>query len=147
MPVKNFKITPLQGQVTVLYRFDGVTGAFPSGGLTLGSGGLFMARRSKMAHRITGLSSKSLLAGNSQSCTPSTAPTARAHGERRSRARTVRTTELLNTGDRRNAALSTALLPQERSRLFITSTDPTVANPLRHWFSGPMETSMAQLWF
>ena len=35
-----FKITPA-GQVTVLYSFDGVTGAFPSSGLTLGSDGNF----------------------------------------------------------------------------------------------------------
>jgi uncharacterized repeat protein (TIGR03803 family) len=35
-----FKTTPA-GQVTVLYSFDGVTGAFPSGGLTLGGDGNF----------------------------------------------------------------------------------------------------------
>ena len=105
-----FKVTPA-GQVTVLYSFEGVTGAFPSGGLTLGSDGNFMAPRLKTAHRITGLSSKSLPAGNSQSCTRSTAPTARAPGEHRSRAQMAVTTELLNTGDRRNAAPSTGLLP------------------------------------
>jgi uncharacterized repeat protein (TIGR03803 family) len=35
-----FKITPA-GQVSVLYSFDGVTGALPSGGLTLGTDGNF----------------------------------------------------------------------------------------------------------
>ena len=35
-----FKITPA-GQLSVLYNFDGVTGAFPSSGLTLGSDGNF----------------------------------------------------------------------------------------------------------
>jgi uncharacterized repeat protein (TIGR03803 family) len=35
-----FKITPA-GQVSVLYSFDGVTGAFPSSGLTLGTDGNF----------------------------------------------------------------------------------------------------------
>ncbi|MGA6980197.1 MAG: choice-of-anchor tandem repeat GloVer-containing protein, partial [Candidatus Sulfotelmatobacter sp.] len=35
-----FKTTPA-GQVTVLYSFEGVTGAFPSGGLTLGGDGNF----------------------------------------------------------------------------------------------------------
>jgi uncharacterized repeat protein (TIGR03803 family) len=35
-----FKITPA-GQVSVLYNFDGVTGAFPSSGLTLGTDGNF----------------------------------------------------------------------------------------------------------
>jgi uncharacterized repeat protein (TIGR03803 family) len=35
-----FKITPA-GQVSVLYSFDGVTGAFPSSGLTLGTNGNF----------------------------------------------------------------------------------------------------------
>ena len=35
-----FKVTPA-GQVTVLYSFDGVMGAFPSGGLTLSSDGNF----------------------------------------------------------------------------------------------------------
>ena len=35
-----FKVTPA-GQVSVLYNFDGVTGAFPSSGLTLGTDGNF----------------------------------------------------------------------------------------------------------
>ncbi len=35
-----FKVTPA-GQVSVLYSFDGVTGAFPSSGLTLGTDGNF----------------------------------------------------------------------------------------------------------
>ena len=35
-----FKITPA-GQVSVLYSFDGITGAFPSSGLTLGTDGNF----------------------------------------------------------------------------------------------------------
>jgi uncharacterized repeat protein (TIGR03803 family) len=35
-----FKITPA-GQVSILYSFDGVTGAFPSSGLTLGTDGNF----------------------------------------------------------------------------------------------------------
>ena len=35
-----FKVTPV-GQVSVLYSFDGVTGAFPSSGLTLGTDGNF----------------------------------------------------------------------------------------------------------
>jgi uncharacterized repeat protein (TIGR03803 family) len=41
-----FKITPA-GQVTVLYSFDGVTGAFPSSGLTLGTDGNFYGTTSE----------------------------------------------------------------------------------------------------
>jgi hypothetical protein len=90
------------------------------------------ALRLKTAPRTTGLSSKSPLKGNSHFYTGSTIAMARPHGGLRSKARMALSTEPQKMGDRQTAALYTALLLGERSRRFITSTEPTAASPLRH---------------
>ena len=141
-----FKITPA-GQVSVLYSFDGITGAFPSSGLTLGTDGNFYGTTFENGPANYGTVFKITPQGKLTVLHAFDSSDGSALGEHRSKARMALTTELRKMAERQTAAPCTALLPGERSRLFITSTVPTAASPLRHWFSGPMETSMAQLWF
>jgi uncharacterized repeat protein (TIGR03803 family) len=129
-----FKITPA-GQVSVLYSFDGVTGALPSSGLTLGTDGNFYGTTFEngpsnygTVFKITAEGKLTLLHGFDDS------DGAGPRGGHRSKARMALSTEPQKTGDRQTAALCTALLLGKRSRLFITSTEPTAASPLRHSF-------------
>ena len=126
-----FKITPA-GQVSVLYSFDGVTGALPSSGLTLGTDGNFYGTTFEngpsnygTVFKITSEGKLTLLHGfdDSDGAAPWGAPVEGTDGA------FYGTTE---DGGRQTAALCTALLLGERSRLFITSTEPTAASPLRH---------------
>ena len=138
-----FKITPA-GQVSVLYNFDGVTGAFPSSGLTLGTDGNFYGTTYINGPSNYGTVFKISSSGKLTVLHAFDAM-ARPHGVRRSKARMALTTELPKLEVRQTAALSTALLPEERSRLFMTSTEPTAASPLRPSYWETMETSMARL--
>ena len=128
-----FKITPA-GQVSVLYSFDGVTGAFPSSGLTLGTDGNFYGTTFEngpsnygTVFKITPKGKLTVLHAfdNSDGAAPWGAPVEGTDGAY------YGTTE---EGGSAGCGTVYRVTAGGRSSLFIVSTEPTAASPLRHWF-------------
>ena len=141
-----FKVTPA-GQVTVLYSFDGVTGAFPSGGLTLGSDGNFYGTtfengpsnygtvfKITSAGKLTVLHAFDSTDGEGSWAAPVQGTDGAYYG----------TTE---HGGSVGCGTVYRVSAGGTFKTLYNFDGPHGASPLRHSFSGPMETSMAQLWF